>query len=111
MSDKFEEKLKTLGFKFESILQYYCDEKCQDINFCTIYVQYNSEYYSKNIKSSEILWSKRHSCEKCLKNVLEMILHGGYYTNLIIFKNDKDISSEFKIKSVELNPNQIYNGK
>jgi len=104
--------LLSLGFKFDGSAEHYCQEsKCGKFENCIIYVQDSDEYYGPKTKSSDITWSKRYCCDKCLDSIMGCILCGGHYTNMRIFKNNEDISKDFDYSCSNLDPNEIFNNE
>jgi hypothetical protein len=106
----FDNILLSLGFKFDGPITYHCQEsKCGRFENCMMYVQDSDEYYGPKTKSSDITWSKRYCCDKCLDDIMGCILCGGHYTNMRIFKNNEDISKDFDYSCYNLDPNEIFN--
>jgi len=110
MAQRFERLLSALGFMIDAVENNYhlSHKSCTGKNNCFIFIQDWYEDYYPGIKNVYIAWTKGYTCDVCLDIRVKAILNKGDYTNIKIFKNNKDITSDFVLEKGDLDPDRRY---
>ena len=107
---EFEEELRKIGYVVTELDKVFC---CEHDHDHYLFVQSPYEYMDEDKQSVEIYnknifleWEKRPGCEDCIKNMLCNLDCSGLYSNIRIFKKEKNVTIEYWGKEIPINPDE-----
>jgi hypothetical protein len=105
---EFETELRNIGYVVSELnKEFWCEHKHDHF----LYVQSPYEYMDENKQGLEIYnkniyleWEKRPACESCIKAMICNLDCSGLYTNVRIFKNGQNVTTEYWGRNLHFSP-------